>query len=123
MVVTGAFSSHTTKLYNYYVSPRSWDLSDLKYIDFNFLYVLKYLGEILSGPFNWSFDNEIISGIPSNHVNSEINNVMEKFSSLFNNGDRYIFILKPIINNCCQEKIFVIEEKNLLKEVTDTLKI
>ena len=116
MVVSGAFATHTTKLYNYYVCPRSWDVNDLKYIVVNYFNELKYVGEILSGPFNWSFDNETISDIPSNHVNSEIINDMNKFSSLFNNGEHYIFTLKPIINNCCTGE-------NLLKEVTYTLKI
>jgi len=106
MVVTGAFATHTTKLYNYYVCPRTWDVSDLKYIAVNYFNELKYLGEIEAGPFEWHFDeeNEIISGLFQNDLSPEIPNDLEKFSSILNAGDHYLFILKPIINNCCAEE-------------------
>jgi hypothetical protein len=101
MVVTGAFATHTTKLYNYYVCPSSWDVTNVKYIAVNYFNELKYVGEILSEPINWNFDeeNEIISGLFRNNLSPEITNDLEKFSAILNAGDHYLFILKPIINN------------------------
>ncbi len=106
MVVSGAFATHTTKLYNYYVCPATWDVTDLKYIAVNYFKELKYLGEIQAGPFNWNFDeeNEVISGLSRTEVHNEIQNDLEKFASLLNGGSHYLFILKPIINNCCLEE-------------------
>ena len=104
LVVTGAFATHTTKLYNYYVCPRSWDIQNVKYITVNYFNELKYLGEITSGPFEWDYNNDTISGINNRNVSSEIMNDLNKYSSLFNTGDHYLFILKPIINNCCTDE-------------------
>lgn len=104
MVVSGAFATHTTKLYNYYVCPRSWDVENLKYIAVNYFNELKYLGEILSPPFVWNYNNDTITGLLSNAVTPETLNDLKKFSSLFNQGDHYLFVLKPIINNCCIEE-------------------
>jgi hypothetical protein len=104
MVVSGAFATHTTKLYNYYVCPKSWDVTNIKYIAVNYFNELKYLGEILSDPINWNYTNGEISGLASNAVSPEIMNDLKKFSSLFNTGNHYLFVLKPIINNCCTDE-------------------
>jgi len=104
MVVSGAFATHTTKLYNYYVCPESWDVTNIKYIAVNYFNELKYLSEILSGPINWNYTNGEITGFASNAVTPEIMNDLKKFSSLFNTGNHYLFVLKPIINNCCSDE-------------------
>jgi hypothetical protein len=97
MVATGAFATHTTKLYNYYVCPQSWDVTDVKYIAVNYFNQLKYVGEVLSEPFKWSYIDETITGLLPNVVSTEVMNDLNKFSSLFNSGSHYLFILNLLL--------------------------
>lgn len=105
MIVTGAFATHTTKLYNYYVCPASWDVKDLTHIGVNFFNELKYLGIIKQGPFNWGF-NEITQtinfGPDTNQIPDEVKNDLIKFKTLLNNGNHYLFLLSPILGGCEQ---------------------
>lgn len=103
MIVTGAFATHTTKLYNYYVCPDSWNVAGLTHIGVNYFKELKYLGKIEHGPFNWSFNEALQSiqyGANSNNIPAEIRNDLEKFKTLLNGGDHYLFLLSPIIGGC-----------------------
>jgi hypothetical protein len=54
MVVTGAFATHMTKLYNYYVCPLNFNTDNLKYITISYFKELKYIGEIVKGSINES---------------------------------------------------------------------
>jgi hypothetical protein len=54
MVVTGAFATHMTKLYNYYVCPLNFNTDNLKYITISYYKELKYIGKIVKGSLNES---------------------------------------------------------------------
>jgi hypothetical protein len=56
MVVTGAFATHTTKLYNYYVCPENWQVDDIGYIVVVYFGELKYIGKI-NKRINWSLSS------------------------------------------------------------------
>ena len=55
MVVTCAFATHTTKLYNYYVCPLNFNTDNLKFIAVSYFKELKYIGEIINGPLKWEY--------------------------------------------------------------------
>jgi hypothetical protein len=101
MVVTGAFATHTTKLYNYYVCPANWKTEQVEFIAVNYFDELKYIGKVIKGPFPWSFDaSETFSGININDINSEIQNDLKKFKTLLNIGNHQLFLLQPLVNAC-----------------------
>ena len=56
MVVTGAFATHTTTIYDYYICPAHWKTDNIKYIAVNYNSELKYIGKIVESVFEWSFD-------------------------------------------------------------------
>lgn len=99
--VSGAFATHTTKLLNYYVCPQTWDIERLTYIAVNYFGVLKYIGMIVSEPFKWTygpnrqFDFENRGDIPD-----EILNDLFQFRNILNEGNHYLFLLKPLHNPC-----------------------
>ncbi len=99
MVVTGAFATHTTKLYNYYVCPANWKTEQVEFIAVNYFDELKYIGKVIKGPFPWSFDaSETFSGININDIKSEIQNDLKKFKTLLNVGNHQLFLLEPFVN-------------------------
>jgi hypothetical protein len=105
MVVTGAFATHTTKLYNYYVCPSSWDIVDLKYIAVVYFGELKYIGKIRN-VISWSFNqpSRTFTGLNGNNLIQQIKNDLHKFEAVLNFGDHYLFELIPILNNCSSEQ-------------------
>ena len=106
IVVTGAFATHTSKLYNYYVCPVSWDTQSVSYISVTYFNQLKYLGEVVSGPIEWKYskNDNSITGFEASTLPPEVLNDLRKFRSLFKDGRHNLFLLKPIINNCCTDQ-------------------
>jgi hypothetical protein len=105
MVVTGAFATHTTKLYNYYVCPRNFNYEDVEYIAVNYFNELKYIGRVTSSPIFWNYDGEIHFQKNEN-IDNEIRNDLNQFRSLLNNGAHLLFILSPILGGCtCAESL------------------
>ena len=102
MLVTGAFATHTTKLYNYYVCPRKFRIDNVEYIAVNYLGELNYLGKVVGEPIEWNFDheNQIVNIARILPLTREIRNDLEQFKSLLNGGDHYLFMLSPIIGGC-----------------------
>jgi hypothetical protein len=107
MVVTGAFATHTTKLYNYYVCPINWDIDNLKYIAVNYLSELYYLGQVEGEPIEWSYNETTqIVTIPNNlQITNEVRNDLQQFKTLLNGGSHYLFRLTPIIGSCVHENL------------------
>ena len=64
LIVTGAFATHTTKLYKYYVCPNNWNVVNVKYIAVVYFGELKYIGKI-SNIISWSFNqpNRTFTGL------------------------------------------------------------
>jgi hypothetical protein len=60
MVVSGAFATHTTKLYNYYVCPVNWDFQDVDYLAVNYTNEIKYLGKIIQGPLLCHLSEDVV---------------------------------------------------------------
>jgi hypothetical protein len=106
MVVSGAFATHTTKLYNYYVCPDNWDISDVGYIVVVYFSQLQYIGKV-NRQINWSLNNSnpVFSGLNRNNLHRFIINDLQKFEPILNVGDHYLFELTPILNSSCQEHI------------------
>jgi hypothetical protein len=107
MVATGAFATHTTKLYNYYVCPANWNVENLEFIAVNYLRELYYLGRISSTPIRWSF-NESTKRVtlPNNpQITTEIRNDLEQFKLLFKGEQHYLFLLSPIIGGCIHNNL------------------
>ncbi len=103
MIVTGAFATHTTKLYNYYVCPDNWRVEGVSEIGVNYYGELKYLGQIVRVPFRWSFneaEQRINYGANANEIPAEIKNDLEQFKTLLNGGSHFLFLLSPIIGGC-----------------------
>ena len=101
MVVTGAFATHTTKLYNYYVCPANWNLENLEYIAVNYFGELKYIGKIIKQPISWSYSqNGVLNFSIKKDVSKEIQNDLFQFRTLLNYGNHKLFILKPIYCPC-----------------------
>lgn len=101
MVVTGAFATHTTKLYNYYVCPRNWNINAIGYIVVVYFGELKYIGKI-NRIINWSFNNpnRTFAGLSGNQLDRQITNDLQKFEAVLNIGDHYLFELISISNPC-----------------------
>ena len=98
MVVSGAFATHTTKLYNYYLCPIKWDVNDLGYIAVNYINELKYLGKVIGKPILCEFKNERITGI--NSLDYEIQTDLKEFKCKLKEGKFHLIILEPIIGGC-----------------------
>jgi hypothetical protein len=99
MVVSGAFATHTTKLYNYYVCPKSWDFNEVEYLAVNYTGELKYLGKISAGPFLCHFnDEETFTGITQ--LSNSIQVDLKEFRCKLNPGDFQLVLLEPIIGSC-----------------------
>ena len=99
MVVTGAFATHTTKLYNYYVCPMSFDLDDVEYIAVNYLNQLYYLGKIAGEPIICNYDGiRRISAI--GRLRNEIRVDLNEFRCMLDQGDFQLIRLEPIIGGC-----------------------
>lgn len=108
MIVTGAFATHTTKLYNYYVCPCNWQVENLTHIGVNYFGELNYLGRINHGPLEWSYNestNRINYGSDINYMPAEVKNDLEQFKTLLNNGNHYLFLLSPILGGCTYESL------------------
>jgi hypothetical protein len=106
MVVSGAFATHTTKLYNYYVCPENWDIRDIGYIVVVYFGQLQYIGKV-NRQINWSLNNSdrVFTGLNRNNLHRFIINDLQKFESILNVGNHYLFELTPILNCYCQEHI------------------
>ncbi|MEY4571207.1 MAG: hypothetical protein RLZ10_400 [Bacteroidota bacterium] len=99
MVVSGAFATHTTKLYNYYVCPESWDLKEVEYLAVNYIDELKYLGKIIGGPLQCHFgEDENFVGV--NQVDNSIKVDLNEFRCKLKKGDFQLVLLDPIIGGC-----------------------
>lgn len=99
MVVTGAFATHTTKLYNYYVCPMSFDLNDVEYLAVSYTNELKYLGKVIAGPFLCHFgDDKKLDGI--NQFEESIRVDLNEFHCKLKKGDFQLILLEPIIGGC-----------------------
>jgi hypothetical protein len=104
MVVTGAFATHTTKLYNYYVCPTSFNLEDVEYVAVNYINELKYLGKVINGPFLCHYgEDERFTG--TSRFNESIRVDLKEFSCKLNRGDFNLILLEPIIGGCIQQNL------------------
>jgi hypothetical protein len=96
MVVTGAFATHTTRLWDYYICPRSWDVQDLGYIAVNYRSQLQYIGGIVQGPLPWRYRAaDAALELPAG-VDAEIRNDLNQFRSLLRGEEHWLFILQPL---------------------------
>lgn len=102
MLVTGAFATHTTKLYNYYVCPRNWHINNVEFIAVNYLGELNYVGKIISSPIEWNFncETQTVNIEKKFPLTKAVWNDLEQFKILINDGDHYLFLLSPIIGGC-----------------------
>ncbi len=99
IVVTGAFATHTTKLYNYYVCPMNYDLNNIEYLAVNYLDQLYYLGKVISNPIICNYDgNNRITG--TRGLREEIKVDLKEFRSMLRPGDFQLIRLEPIIGGC-----------------------
>jgi hypothetical protein len=99
MVVTGAFATHTTKLYNYYVCPTNWDFKDVEYLAVNYINQLYYLGKIVGEPINCHYDgNRRIRGV--GRLRQEIKVDLQEFRCMLDSGEFQLVRLEPIIGGC-----------------------
>jgi hypothetical protein len=57
MVVTGAFATHTTRVWNYYVCPRNWDV-DVQCVAVNYLSRLHFVGRVIHPVLLWTYDEQ-----------------------------------------------------------------
>ncbi len=98
MVVTGAFATHTTRLWNYYICPRTWDTGRVEVIAVNYLSRLQYIGSVIGEPIAWTYDQVLDAfGPPAGirGLNPAVRNDLNQFRSLLNNGDHLLFHLEP----------------------------
>lgn len=99
IVVTGAFATHTTKLYNYYVCPTSYDLLKVRYVAVNYMGELKYLGEIIDVPLQCVYNQEgSFQGL--NGLSDQIKVDLIEFNCKLNLGEFQLVTLNPIIGSC-----------------------
>lgn len=99
IVVTGAFATHTTKLYNYYVCPTNWDFQDVDYLAVNYTNEIKYLGKIIQGPLLCHLsDDESFAGITQLDYSIKVD--LNEFRCKLRKGDFQIVLLEPIIGGC-----------------------
>lgn len=99
MAVSGAFATHTTKLYNYYVCPASFDLKDVEYLAVNYMNELKYLGKIIEGPLSGRYaGEENFTGL--NQFSEPIQVDLREFRCKLRVGDFQLIRLEPIIGSC-----------------------
>jgi hypothetical protein len=98
MVVTGAFATHTTMLYNYYVCPVNWKIKKFNYLAVNYFGELKYLGKIISEPIICNLTRSKVK--TEKKVNDEITVDLKEFQSLLKEGDFQLLLLEPIIGGC-----------------------
>ena len=99
MVVSGAFATHTTKLYNYYVCQMKYDLNEVEYLAVNYLNQLYYLGKIISKPIICNYDGiNRITG--SRGLRQEIQVDLIEFKCMLDSGDFQLILLEPIIGGC-----------------------
>ncbi|MFO0494121.1 MAG: hypothetical protein ACK50Y_01200 [Flavobacteriia bacterium] len=101
MAVSGAFATHTTKLYNYYVCPTGFDLNDVEYLAVNYMNELKYLGKIIEGPLLGNYSGEE-NFIGLNLFSEPIQVDLREFRCKLRVGDFQLIILEPIIGACNQ---------------------
>lgn len=95
MVVTGAFATHTTKLYNYYVCPINWDIKEFNYLAVNYFGELKYLGKIIDKPIACNLQGKKIK--IDIKIDNEIIVDLNEFCCLLKEGDFQLILLEPII--------------------------
>lgn len=98
IVVSGAFATHTTKLYNYYVCPKNVKLKDVGYIAVNYINELKYLGKVVGEPIMCSYQDDKITGIKS--LDYEIQIDLKEFKCKLVPGIFQLILLEPIIGGC-----------------------
>jgi hypothetical protein len=99
IVVSGAFATHTTKLYNYYVCPKNFDFNEVDYLAVNYTNELKYLGKIVDGPIQCSFgEGGTFAGV--NQLDNSIKVDLNEFRCKLKNGDFQLILLEPIIGGC-----------------------
>ena len=98
MVVTGAFATHTTTIYDYYICPAHWKTDNIKYIAVNYNSELKYIGKIVESVFEWSFDENNQNILFSTEdvpkiVTDDLKNNIENLK-----GTKHkLFILSPMV--------------------------
>lgn len=99
MVVTGAFATHTTKLYDYYVCPKEFHKEGLKYIVVNYFKEIKYIG-IIEAIYDWSFNEETrhISIPNAGQIDDEIINDLKEFECKLKGKEHKLYVLKPLFN-------------------------
>jgi hypothetical protein len=99
MVVSGAFATHTTKLYNYYVCPKDFDFKEVEYLAVNYTNELKYLRNIIGSPIHCNFgEDETITGV--NQLENSIRVDLNEFRCKLKKGDFQLILLEPIIGGC-----------------------
>ncbi len=99
MVVTGAFATHTTRLWNYYVCPRSWGAREVEVITVNYLSRLQYVGRVVRPLVEWNYDagtEAIGPRTAMSGMSAAVQNDLHQFRSLLNSGDHLLFLLEPI---------------------------
>jgi len=101
LTVTGAFATHTTRLYNYYVVETK-DLADhrieeVAFIAVNYLNHLQYLGRVRHHA-RWDFDEANGTfNLPRGHDwPEEVVVDLREFACKLLGGEHYIFLLDPI---------------------------
>ncbi len=98
MVVSGAFATHTTKLYNYYVCDKNVDFSKVNYLAVNYINELQYLGQIIKGPILCKLEGTNFTGLRG--LPYEVKVDLKEFICKLDPGEFQLILLKPIIGGC-----------------------
>ncbi len=106
LTVTGAFATHTTRLYNYLILEvkdiAEERVSTIAYVAVNYMSRLQYLGRVKEVA-RWRRDEATGAlDLPRGHGwPDEIKVDLTEFKCKLDGGEHYIFLLEPIHGGCC----------------------
>jgi len=106
LTVTGAFATHTTRLYNYHIL-KVKDIADervntIAYVAVNYMSRLQYLGRVKKVE-RWRRD-EATGALDLPRVHGwpeEVVVDLNEFKCKLDGGEHYIFLLESIHGGCC----------------------